>query len=524
MSFGILLLALSGTALAKTITYEWDVGWVNAAPDGYERPVIGINGQWPPPILEADLDDTINIKVTNCLGNETTSIHWHGQWQQGTPNMDGAADVTQCTIPPGSSFQYTFTANPAGTFWYHSHSSGQYPDGIRAPMIVHDRIKEALYGVSAQYPLTMSDWYHEQMPKLVHDYLLSNDTASMPTPDSSLTNDTTQPVTIPMKAHQKVLLRLINMSAMTPYHIQFDGHQMSVVAIDGVSIIPTLAESLLITPAQRYDVILTGIGNASKNYAWITKTDGYDLQNNGILSYSDSYADPSPMTSPSTWNFPDDFFFKPLDLQPILAPVTKRVTLDINTVTTNAGQRSITLGNDSYIGPQVPSLYTTVSESSSNTDPEIYGQVNAFVVNSGDIVELIVNNYADGAHPMHLHGHVFQLVQRSSDIFSGSEAGFPLIPMKRDTVGMLAGGSIVIRFKADNPGVWLFHCHIDWHLDAGMSATVIEAPSKLAISSIPQDEIAVCTANDQPTTGNCAGSQDLSNTTICHIEDPNPWG
>lgn len=83
----VALLGLVSTSAAKVVNYDWTVGWVRAAPDGFSRPVIGINGKWPLPKLEADLGDTVIVKVTNNLGNETTGIHWHGQFQQGSANM-----------------------------------------------------------------------------------------------------------------------------------------------------------------------------------------------------------------------------------------------------------------------------------------------------------------------------------------------------------------------------------------------------------------------------------------------------
>jgi iron transport multicopper oxidase len=66
-------------ALAKTVTYNWNVGWVTACPDGFCRPVIGVNGQWPLPVMEVDLGDTVVVNYQNNLGNETTSIHFHGE-------------------------------------------------------------------------------------------------------------------------------------------------------------------------------------------------------------------------------------------------------------------------------------------------------------------------------------------------------------------------------------------------------------------------------------------------------------
>ena len=91
-----LLLSLSGPALAKTVTLDWDIGWVTAAPDGYTRPVIGINGEWPPPVLEADVGDTITVNVRNSLGNETTGIHWHGMWMRGQNEQQQSDDRYQC--------------------------------------------------------------------------------------------------------------------------------------------------------------------------------------------------------------------------------------------------------------------------------------------------------------------------------------------------------------------------------------------------------------------------------------------
>lgn len=105
----IIALLLSATiALARTVTYNWDIGWVTAAPDGFARPVIGINGKWPCPPIEATVGDTVVVKITNKLGNETTGLHFHGINQKRSNIMDGPTAVTQCPVPPGSTFTYTF--------------------------------------------------------------------------------------------------------------------------------------------------------------------------------------------------------------------------------------------------------------------------------------------------------------------------------------------------------------------------------------------------------------------------------
>ena len=104
----LFLLACSQVALAKTVHYDWSIDWVTAAPDGFSRPVIGINGQWPCPQIDVDLNDRLVVTIHNNLGNESTGLHWHGINQVGHATMDGSAGVAQCPVPPNSSFTYDF--------------------------------------------------------------------------------------------------------------------------------------------------------------------------------------------------------------------------------------------------------------------------------------------------------------------------------------------------------------------------------------------------------------------------------
>ncbi|KAF2140132.1 multicopper oxidase [Aplosporella prunicola CBS 121167] len=525
-----LFLGLSGPALAKTVSLDWEIGWVTAAPDGYTRPVIGINGEWPPPVLEADVGDTITVNVKNALGNETTGIHWHGMWMRGQNEQDGANGVTQCSIPPGDSLTYSFTAYPAGTFWYHSHEKGQYPDGIRAPMIIHDTESNSTDGgfdCEEEHILTVSDWYHEEMPILASQYLdPSNVDGIMPNPDTSLLNDG-QPAEYSIRPGQQLLFRIINLSALANYFIEFEGHDMTVVEVDSVPVNPQTLQTLTITPGQRYNIVITGLANASRNYAFTTKMDVLGYENHGILRYSDAWADPAPH-SIDTYNRGEEQQFIPADGEPLLGPVAQTITLDVNNVyIANVGHR-ITLGSEPYIGPPVPSLYTALTTGAAAADPALYGQVNAFVLQAGDVVEVIVNSRdGDGAHghPMHLHGHVFQVLMTEDTAYNGSKA-FATVPMKRDTVNTVPGGSLVIRFRADNPGVWLFHCHLEWHLLAGMSATFIEAPDKIQQTiSVPQAHRDLCKRQNKPTEGNCAGcTRNTTDTACCRVYERDPKG
>ena len=106
-----LLPAVFHTALAETVYYNWDIGWVTAAPDGFARPVIGINGQWPCPQVDVTTGDRVVVSVYNGLGNQSTGLHWHGMRQHGTSNMDGSIGVAQCPIPPGGRMTYDFVVS-----------------------------------------------------------------------------------------------------------------------------------------------------------------------------------------------------------------------------------------------------------------------------------------------------------------------------------------------------------------------------------------------------------------------------
>ena len=178
--------------------------------------------------------------------------------------------------------------------------------------------------------------------------------------------------------------------------------------------------------------------------------------------------------------------------------------------------RSAFFNNATYVRPVVPTLYTALTTNATSTSSFIYGpNTNAFVLAKNEIVEIILNNNDPGKHPFHLHGHYFQAVVRSTEnagFYVGNES-LPAVPMRRDTFMVNPYGNIVLRFRADNPGVWLFHCHIEWHVASGLVATMIEAPEELQKSLIiPEDHLEVCKAQGIPTAGNAAGNtKDLFN-------------
>ena len=108
LAFTSLLLVLCQLAASKTVTYNWSIDWVTAAPDGFSRPVIGINGQFPPPEVHIQKGDRVVAHVYNNLGNQSTGIHWHGIRQFGNAVYDGPTGFTQCPIPPNGTLTYDF--------------------------------------------------------------------------------------------------------------------------------------------------------------------------------------------------------------------------------------------------------------------------------------------------------------------------------------------------------------------------------------------------------------------------------
>ncbi len=172
---------LTQQGLAQTTrVYNFTVGWTTANPDGrHERRVMGVNGVWPPPTIEADVGDRVVVRVYNNLTDQSTGLHFHGLFQNGTTHMDGAVGVTQCGIPPGLAMTYNFTVDQPGTYWYHSHEPAQYPDGLRAPLIIHDPANPFVF--DDELVLSLSDWYHGEMRQVLRGFLdLTNPTGAEP--------------------------------------------------------------------------------------------------------------------------------------------------------------------------------------------------------------------------------------------------------------------------------------------------------------------------------------------------------
>ncbi|KAH6980676.1 multicopper oxidase [Ilyonectria sp. MPI-CAGE-AT-0026] len=152
------LLPLRSLALAREYdkVYDLTLTWEKHAPDGFERDMILINGQFPGPLLEMDEGDYVEVKVHNQMPFNTT-VHFHGIEMLHTPWSDGVPGVTQISIIPGSNFSHKWTATQHGSYWYHAHVGGQIDDGLYGPIIIHPRRgREKPFGLISQDPAAVA--------------------------------------------------------------------------------------------------------------------------------------------------------------------------------------------------------------------------------------------------------------------------------------------------------------------------------------------------------------------------------
>ncbi|GAB7339909.1 hypothetical protein MBLNU457_6435t2 [Dothideomycetes sp. NU457] len=521
--------------LCKTVYYNWNVTYTHAAPDGFLRRVIGINNQWPCPQLDVDLGDEVVVNLYNALPDQSVSLHWHGLHQNGTNEMDGAVGFVQCPVPPGHRFTYKWKADQPGTYWYHSHDTGQYPDGLWGPLIIHD--PNPPFEFDEEITVTLTDWFHTEMPQLMSIYESHAGEAEdgSPNPDVALIN-TGVNVSIPVKPGKTYFVHIICPSNYIGHAWLFDGHPQTTVEIDGVYVVPQPVNNgenqfpmTRLAPGQRQGVLIQTKNDTSRNYAVFDTMDvnmlfinkgiipppsNYNPNATAWLVYNDSAPLPDPPVFYSLGNadFYDDVNYVPLDKQPLLEPVDHRIILNMDAANISGISRFV-MNNISYIGAKVPSLYTGLSVPDNLvSDPIVYGDVNPFIFAHNSIVEVVINNLNTNLHPFHLHGHQFQILQRT-DPKTGVWPGYTntsSTPARRDTVMLQDEAYAVIRFRADNPGVWAFHCHIETHVVSGFSATFVEAPEVFASGKhrvlIPRDHVDVCKAVPMEFRGNAAGN------------------
>ncbi|KGU25593.1 iron transport multicopper oxidase FET3 [Candida albicans P57055] len=501
-SFIFFISFLSSLITAETHTWYFKTSWVDANPDGvFPRKMIGFNDSWPLPTLRAKKGDRIKLYLINGFEDLNTTLHFHGLFQHGTNQMDGPEMVTQCPIPPGETYLYNFTIDDqVGTYWYHSHTSGQYGDGMRGVFIIED--DDFPYDYDEEVVLTLSEHYHDYSKDLMPGFLSRfNPTGAEPIPSNILFNETRNN-TWKVEPGKTYLLRIANTGRFVTQYLWMEDHEFTVVEVDGVYVEKNTTDMLYITIAQRYGVLITTKNSTNKNYAFMNRVDDTmldtipkDLQLNGTnyIVYNESAPLPDAYDVDSIDDYLDDFYLKPLNKEKLLDDADYTITVDVQMDNLGNGVNYAFFNNITYMTPKVPTLLSVLSAGDASTNELVYGSnTNSFVLQGGDVVDIVLNNLDTGRHPFHLHGHVFQLIERHKEIpdtedpvsYNVSDhAEWPEYPMSRDTVYVKPQSYIVMRFKADNPGVWFFHCHIEWHLDQGLAIVLIEDPEAIQKNS-----------------------------------------
>lgn len=474
----------------KTVKYHLDITNSTGAPDGFERPMMLINGQFPGPTIVADWGDYLEITVTNHLESNGTGIHWHGLRQLGSNQMDGVNGVTECPVAPGDTTVYRFQATQYGTTWYHSHYSVQYGDGLIGTIIINGPTT-ADYDIDLGV-LPITDWFHAPIFTVNAAALHAS---GPPTADNILINGTMTSASggkyavttlTPGKTH---LLRLINTGINNYLHVGIDGHPFIVIAADFIPIVPFEATSLVLAVGQRYDVIIKATKDVD-NY-WLRVGTGGSARCDGpnanaanirsIIRYAGA-KEAIPGNSSSPVVLPTGCYDEANIVPYVKTTVPREVPEKMKVGFTNtAGGGNLVQwlvnGSPMLIDFDYPTLQSVIDGN------DTFGsQRQVFTVGEKHkwqywVIQMDNATFSPPLpHPIHLHGHDFYVLdQQANAQWNGDISRLKTDnPIRRDTATLPAAGYLVLAFESDNPGAWLMHCHIPFHVAAGLGVQFLE--------------------------------------------------
>ncbi|MBS4727755.1 multicopper oxidase family protein [Mycobacterium sp. SM1] len=422
---------------------------------------LAYNSTVPGPLIRANVGDELAVTVKNGL-DHPTSVHWHGVTLR--CDMDGAAPVTP-DIDAGRVFTYRFTVPRPGTYWAHPHTHDFDLDaGLYLPLLVDDPAEPAAY--DAEWIVMLDDWTDGvgPSPRQIFDGLraMSDERMSdMPTMSGMagssgmggvgssdllggdggdvaypyyLINGRVplSPSTFSAKPGQRVRIRLINAGSDTAFRVALAGHRMTVTHTDGNPVTPTEVDAVLLGMGERYDVIITAGDGV---FPLVAAAEGKDGLARALLSTGAGNAPDAAFRPPELKRrvgTVEMFSPSPAAASPRTADVDLHVRLS---------------------GQMMPYDWLINGHHFDDTRP--------LRVRQGQQATITFDNTSTMWHPMHLHGHVFQVMKPDGG------AG----PCK-DTVIVLPRQKLTVVLAADNPGVWMLHCHNTYHIAAGMMTTL----------------------------------------------------
>jgi FtsP/CotA-like multicopper oxidase with cupredoxin domain len=427
------------------------------------------DGKLPGREIRISRGEVLQAELTNALPAPTT-IHWHGITLRN--DMDGVPDLTQPALAPGGTFTYEFTAPDAGTYFFHPHVGVQLDRGLYTPLIVEDPAEGKDYDTEAV--VVLDDWLDgvngldpdKELQQLQAQGMAGMNMGmsgmnmggmsgmnmggmNMPAdPNAPLGSDAgdvkdypyflingrigTDPVTFDAKPGQRIRLRIINAASDTAFRVAVGGHQLRVTHSDGYPVQPVTTSSLLISMGERYDVIVEpGDGVFPLVAAAESKTgQAFALIRTG------------GGTPPPAGVRPAELAVAPLTAGKLVSAVSARLP-----------QRSPDTKLDLTLGSDARNYIWTING-------KAYPDHTALDVTQGQRVRLRLVNQTMMFHPMHLHGHTFQVVNSAG---TGP---------RKDTAIVLPMQTVEVDFQADNPGQWMVHCHNAYHGEAGMMSVV----------------------------------------------------
>jgi FtsP/CotA-like multicopper oxidase with cupredoxin domain len=443
--------------------------------NGRAAPVFGILQPDGTHGLTMRADERFRVHLENQAG-EATLVHWHGL----TPPAaaDGVPGLSQPLLAPGASYAYDFRMQRAGTFWMHSHQALQEQRLLAAPLIIRDldfagrdeqEFVILLHDFTFRDPL---DIYAELTGGgMMMDHSTMGQDQGMPMGeggmagmdhgamgqgmggmghlndiefDAYLANDRTldDPEVVTVESGGNVRLRIINGAASTNFWIDLGALEGELVAVDGsycrgVDGRPQPRGRLFpVAMSQRVDIRLSRLAPGA--YPVVARREGDAGQAGVILATPGAAVSRVPARGE--------------EIAPALTLDLERSSAALVKFALRAADRRLTLDLTGSMMGYVWGL-----------NGRKYGSHQPLAVRRNERVEIEMVNRTDMSHPMHLHGHTFQVVEIDGRRIDG--------PM-RDTVLVPVNGRVAIAFDADNPGKWAFHCHNLYHMAAGMMTTL----------------------------------------------------
>lgn len=378
--------------------------------------------------------EPFSVELTNALP-VPSSIHWHGLLLPN--NQDGVANITQFPLYPGVSYHYEFPLLQTGTYWMHAHFSLQEQRLLSAPLIIEEESPyedKVLFLTDFSFRSPEEIYEELRCGKKMQDMRLGQDLTDV-NYDAFLANFATlnDPVIYEVNPGQQLRLRVINGASATNFFLNLEPLEGRAIAIDGNEIGPVKAKLFELAVAQRIDILLS-IPEEGGVFPILAVAEGTDRQTGIILKTKGTDFAPFFQTRATKMGALKNSF------EALFHPVHPLEKKEIER------KLRVELGGD-------------MSHYSWTLNEEAWPNITPLEVVEGERCELTFHNKTAMSHPMHLHGHVFQVTALDGQTVNG--------PM-RDTVLVLPGSQVSVQFDALHPGVWPLHCHILYHQEAGM--------------------------------------------------------